>query len=66
MSSTEGQYTVVGLIMSDDPPCRIADHVLAVSPEDAEDTAYRLHEDCGDGFIVAGVFEGWLNAVDEQ
>lgn len=62
-------YTVVGLWMDADPPCRVAAWVEAESPEEAiRLAASGIGSDDGDlgDLLVAGVFEGHLYAVDEQ
>jgi hypothetical protein len=60
------RYTVVGVYVMDGDMLieRFADHVIATSPQAAETQSLvtRGGKDCG--ATVAGVFEGWLTAVD--
>lgn len=63
-------YTVVGLWIDDEPPCRIAAWVVANDPIEAV-TRARDGDWVGGTvevgeLLLAGVFEGHLSAVDEQ
>jgi hypothetical protein len=62
------RYTVVGLWIDNEPPSRVAAWVEADDPDEAIVKAASgegTEDEAGD-LLVAGVFEGWLTAADEQ
>lgn len=62
------KYTVVGLWIEDEPPSRVAAWVEADDPDGALRAARQGDgtEDTPGEFLLAGIFEGHLVAIDQQ